>query len=190
MPNNSYLDINLVKKNLSFTDKFLGWALSAGRAIIILTEIIALSAFAYRFILDRQIIDLHAKIKQQQAIIAFSKANEDKYRNLQERLTIADRFSKLGQQEVTILKDVLDIIPTTGFLNNIIASDSNIKISAGFSQISELGSFVDSLKKYPSISSVNIDKIENISSSSIISVTLTASLKPNPNSNIDEPKKK
>lgn len=182
MPESSYLDLNLVKKRVSFTDKFLSWALSAGRVIIILTEIVALSAFLYRFFLDRQLIDLHSKIKQEQAILSFSKTSEDKYRNLQDRLSVADRFSKLGQAEVKILKDLLSLVPPGATLNNITTSDTNIRIDASFAQVSQLGAFVDSLKSYPSVSGVSIDKIENIPSTSLISVTITGTLKPNKNS--------
>lgn len=182
MPDTSYLDINLVKKRLSFTDKFLSWALSAGRVIIILTEIVALSAFLYRFVLDRQLIDLHTKIKQEQAIIAFSKASENKYRNLQDRLSSASRFSKLGQDEVKVLKDILALSPADTTFSNLTTSDTNVKISASFSQISSLGAFVESLKTYPIISGVSVDKIENVSSSSLITVSITATLKPNKNS--------
>lgn len=183
MPESSYLDINLVKKHVSFTDKFLNWALSAGRVIVILTEIVALSAFMYRFFLDRQLIDLHAKIKQEQAIIAFSKASEDKYRNLQDRLYIADRFSKLEQDEVKVLKDILALTPAETTLDSITTTDTSIKINARFSQISTLGGFVDSLKRYPQIAIVSVDKIENIPSTSLITVGITATLKPNKNSN-------
>ncbi len=183
MPESSYLDINLVKKRVSFTDKFLSWALSAGRVVIIITEIIALSVFLYRFFLDRQLIDLHTKIKQQQAIIAFSKTNEDKYRNLQDRLFVSARFSKLGQDEVKILKDIIALSPADATLDNITNSDTNVKINARFSQISTLGTFVDSLKSYPGIAGISVDKIENIPSTSLITVSVTATLKPNKNSN-------
>ncbi len=183
MPNSSsYLDINLVKKRVSFTDKFLNWALSAGRIVVILTEIVALSAFMYRFFLDRQLIDLHTKIRQEQAIISFSKASEDKYRNLQDRLSIASRFSKLEQDEVKVLKDILTLAPNGTTFNNIITSITNVRISASFTQISNLGEFVDSLKSYPNVASVSVDKIENIPSTSTISVSITAALKPNKNS--------
>lgn len=182
MPDSSYLDINLVKKRVSFTDKFLKWALSAGRVVVILTEIIAISAFVYRFFLDRQLIDLHAKIKQEQAIISFSKSSEDKYRNFQDRIAIAQRFSQLGSDEVKILKDILSLAPIGTTFNNLTTSDATVKIEASFSRISQLGAFVDSLKKYPQISSVSIEKIENIPSSSLISVSITGTLKPNKNS--------
>ncbi|MEX2013140.1 MAG: hypothetical protein WD967_01930 [Candidatus Levyibacteriota bacterium] len=182
MPDSSYLDINLVKKRVSFTDKFLKWALSTGRVVVILTEIIALSAFVYRFFLDRQLIDLHAKIKQEQAIIAFSKESEDKYRNFQERIAIAQRFSQLGSDEVKVLKDILNLAPSGTTFNNLTTSDTTVKIDASFTRISQLGAFVNSLKDYPSIDSVSINTIENVPSSSLISVSITGTLKPNKNS--------
>ena len=50
---NSPASINLVKKNeKSSVDKFINWTLSIGRLIVIITEIIAISAFLYRFSLD------------------------------------------------------------------------------------------------------------------------------------------
>lgn len=183
MPESSYLNINLVKKRVSFTDKFLSWALSAGRVVIVLTEIIALSAFAYRFFLDRQLIDLHTKIKQEQAIISFSKESEDKYRNIQDRLTIAKRFSQLGTDEVKVLSDVLSFVPNGVIISNLTTSDTVVKITANFNQISELRTFVDSLKSYQNTSNVNISKIENIPSTSLITANITATLKPNKNSN-------
>jgi len=80
--------INLVKgKHKSFFDRFLAWALSAGRVIIIVTEIIALSAFLYRFSLDREIIDLRDNTKQEQKILELFKEQEKTFRNLQERLS-------------------------------------------------------------------------------------------------------
>lgn len=182
MPESSYSDINLVKKRLSFTDKFLSWALSAGRVVIIITEIIALSAFLYRFFLDRQLIDLHAEIKQQEAILNFSKASEDKYRNLQDRLSIAARFSKLGEDEVKVLRDILALAPNGSTFDNVTTSDTNVKINMSFNQISQLGDFVNSLKSYPNIASVSVDKIENIPSTSLITVSITGTLKPNKNS--------
>lgn len=188
MPNSSYLDINLVKKNISFTDKFLNWALSAGRVVVIATEIVALSAFAYRFFLDRQLIDLHAKIKQEQAIISFSKESEEKYRNLQDRIGTAQRFSQLANDEVKVLTDILKLAPAGTTFDNLTTSDTTVKINAGFSRISQLGAFVDSLKSYPSMANVSIEKIENIPSSSLITVSITGNLKPNKNSDATDKK--
>ncbi|MDE2025485.1 MAG: hypothetical protein KGJ07_03255, partial [Patescibacteria group bacterium] len=76
--------INLVRgRRPRVLDQFVGWALTIGRVVVILTELIALGAFLYRFGLDRQLVDLHDKIAQEQSIVDLLKQNENSYRNLQ-----------------------------------------------------------------------------------------------------------
>ena len=59
------ISINLVKsRKPHFLDRFITWALNAGRLLVIITETVALSAFLFRFGLDREIVDLNDKIKQ------------------------------------------------------------------------------------------------------------------------------
>lgn len=181
MKKNSNPGINLVSLRISFVDKFIDWVLSIGRAVVIITEIVALSAFLYRFSLDRQLIDVHSKIKQEQAILNYSKISEDKYRNLQDRIQISSQFSKLGENEVKTLKDIISLAPNGISFNNLTVSGDKIKIDASVNIVSQLGVFIDSLRSYPSISSVSIDKIENQTTNSLITVGITGSLKPNKN---------
>ena len=61
---NKEVKINLIAQPKELIEKiFSEWAVNFGRIIIVLTELIALSALGYRFYIDRQIIDLHQKIK-------------------------------------------------------------------------------------------------------------------------------
>lgn len=173
--------INLVSLRISFVDKFINWVLSVGRAVVVITEVIALSAFLYRFSLDRQLIDTHSKIKQEQAILNYSKVSEDKYRNLQDRINIASQFSKLEENEVKTLKDIISLAPSGVSFNNLTINGDKIKINISVNIISQLGTFTDSLKSYPSINSVSIDSIENQTTNSLITVGITGSLKPNKN---------
>lgn len=169
--------INLVKRRVSFVDKFITWTLSIGRAVVILTEIIALSAFLYRFSLDRQLIDIHSKIKQEQTIVNYSKSSEDKYRNLQDRLTLISSLSTAASQKVNIIKDIVSFTPSGISFNTFTVYEDRVKIDATFNQASLLGTFVDSLKKYPLIESVSIDKIENKPSTSQIIVSILGTFK-------------
>src|SRR5476651_2190356 len=93
--------INLLKSNKNETlEQVINWSLSIGRFLVIGVELIALGAFLFRFTLDRQIIDLHALIKNKQIIVADLKDSEATYRNLQDRLTIAASFSNVGAGQV------------------------------------------------------------------------------------------
>src|SRR3989344_1080687 len=115
-----HLSINLLKaKEISFLDKFLNWALTVGRLVVIATELIALFAFIYRFSLDRQLIDLHSKIKQEEAIVNSLKESEQSYRNLQDRLAAAAKFSETGGEEYTVFKDIISFIPQGMSLNQM-----------------------------------------------------------------------
>ena len=168
--------INLLKNNESVVDRFVNWALSVGRVIVIFTEIIALGAFLYRFSLDRQLIDSHTKIKQEQAVVTYLKDNEATYRNLQNRITMSANFAKTGKDKVDILKDVLSFAKGVTF-NNITVQEDRIRIDASSSFISPVSDLVKSLKSYSKISNVIVEKIENRPSSASIDVSITAILK-------------
>ena len=176
--------INLLKaKEISFLDKFLNWALTIGRLVVIATELIALSAFIYRFSLDRQLIDLHSKIRQEEAIVNSLKNSENSYRNLQDRLATAATFSETGGEQYTVFKEIVSFIPQGMSLNQMNIYNDRVQIDANFQFISSLTSFINALKTYPKISSININKIENKLSSAVISVGITVTLTQKDNSN-------
>lgn len=170
--------INLFKdKNKNFLDRFIKWALTIGRVVVIVTEAVALSAFLYRFSLDQQLIDLNDKIVQKQALVRLLKNNEDIYRNLQDRLATAAQLTKNGKDTVTIAKDIITFSSSGFTVNNLFISSNQIKIDANVQSVSSLTNFVNTLKNNSMISSVSIDKIENRITSGVIIVSITATTK-------------
>ncbi len=168
--------INLVGENINFLDRFVTWALTVGRAVVILTELIALIAFLYRFSLDRQLIDLHAKIKQEQAVVFYLKNDEDTFRSLQNRISLASNFGIISKDKVKILNDVTS--QASGIIfNDIAEQEDRVRINASTNSVLSLSNFVKQLKAYPKISNVIVEKIENRTSSASITVSLTALLK-------------
>lgn len=173
----SSVSINFVKKDTPFLDRFIAWALTIGRFLVVVTELIALSAFIYRFSLDRELIDLHSKIKQEQAIVDYFKKNEDTYRNLHDRIALAKNFSKLGDNTIQIFKDITDFTPKDILLNSLGLYRNRIAINATAHSTSSLSAFINTLKTYKKIQSVNVDSIENKTSSGFIVVSINAFLK-------------
>lgn len=170
--------INLVKtRHVDFFERFIGWALTIGRIVVIGTELIALICFVYRFSLDSQLIDLHSKIKQEQAVINFLKKDEEAYRNLQDRLFVADAFSVIGTEKIKIFNDVLGFTPQGISFTDFSLNNNYLRIVANVESISSLSSFVESLNKYPETDSVSIDKIENRPSMGLIKITITTIMK-------------
>ncbi len=169
--------INLLGgRKVNLFDKFINWALTIGRPVVIITELIALSAFLYRFNLDRQLIDIHSEIKQRQAIVEYLKNPENTYRNLQDRIELASKFSDFGGQKIKILKDIVSFAPQGMTFQSFTISKDRINIDANIQLVSSLASFVNSLKSYSGIENVSIDSIENKLSNGLISVSITANL--------------
>lgn len=176
MPTRAGINL-LTTKRVSFFERFINWTLTIGRIVVILTELIALSAFLYRFSLDQQLIDLHSKIKQEQAIVAYLKNNEETYRNLQDRLTVASNFSQIGSSRIKIFNDLIAFAPQGLIFDEFSLNNERLRISAQIYSVSALSSFVDSLKKYNQIEKVMIDKIQNKAASGVLNVTINATLK-------------
>lgn len=173
--------INLFKKNQkSFIDKFFQWSLTIGRIVVIATELIALTAFLYRFSLDRQLVDLHETIKSNQNIVNLLKKDEEKYRNLQNRLTISTKLSEKATKTYTTFQDFLQLIPTEFVISSITLSDKTISIRTNAKDVATLASFIRALRESPFVGAISLDQIENRTSSGTITVGLTVITKDAP----------
>lgn len=176
MPDN-LPSINLAKnRQISSLDKFMNWTLTIGRLIVILTEVVAVMAFVYRFSLDEKIVDLHSAIKQKQNIISVLKNDESKYRSLQNRISIAAIFSEKGTKTSQTITDIANLIPDQVKIGNLILNKDQVNINADLASVSSLENFTNSLKNYHGIKSISIDNIENKPSVGL-SVNITTMLK-------------
>ena len=173
----SSVSINLIKSKVNILDEILKWALTVGRLLVIITELVAFSTFVYRFSLDRKLIDLHTKINQEQAIVASLKDRENLYRNLQERILVASTITDHGSRDVKILNDIAKFTPSTITFNAFVTENNKITIDSSVKSISSLSSFINLLRDYPQTSSVSIDRIDNQSLTTSVNVLIIVKLK-------------
>jgi len=170
MANKPALTINLIKKKgTPSLDVFIHWAITGGRFLVILTETIALAAFLYRFSLDRQIIDLHDKIKAKSVIVNVLKEQETSYRVLQERLLQANQLS----QDVTFTSELFTKITDIAQRNNlsvktITVTDESFHIELTAINVTNLKNFVNQLQLLKELQEISIDRIENRSATAQI----------------------
>src|SRR3989344_8016651 len=80
----------------SWWGRFLKWALSTGRYIIILTEMVVIMAFLSRFKLDRDLSDLAERIEGKKNVLVALSGNENVFRSIQKRLTVAKTLIESG----------------------------------------------------------------------------------------------
>ena len=169
--------IDLVKNKANILDEILKWALNFGRLLVIIVEIVAFSSFIYRFSLDRTLIDLNDKIKNEQAIVESIKENEAIYRNLQGRLLIAKKVSAQGSMNHKILNNIVNLTPDQITFNSFSIENNEILIESNVGSISSLTNFINSLKDYKEIGLVTITNIENQPQTNTVTVSIKATLK-------------
>jgi hypothetical protein len=173
---NNQSSINLAKdKEVSQFDKAIDWTLTVGRLIVIVTEIIAVAAFIYRFSLDGTLVNLHSEIKNKQEVISSLKSEENKYRNLQSRIALAANFSASASKIDQNIMDFVSLIPDSATVNNLIYNKNQINIATDVSSIAVLADFINSLKNSSMVKSISIDNIENkpsVGLSASITVTI------------------
>lgn len=169
--------INLIKTKVNVLDEILKWVLTVGRLLVIITELVAFTAFIYRFSLDRKLIDLHEKINQEQAIVSSLKDREELYRNLQERIATVSTITAFGSRNVKIFNDVAKLTPPGISFNSFDVDNSKIAIDSNVQSISSLSNFISQLREYPEVSSVSITRIDNQSQTSGINVIISVKLK-------------
>lgn len=176
--NAQYLSINLLKRqgNASW-EVFIQWAITGGRFLVILTETIALAAFLYRFTLDRQLIDLHDKIKAKQAIVEALRPQEASFRSLQERLAEAERLDKSSSSVPKTLTSIVDFASGRVSFTSLTVTSASIRMDIIANSVTGLNEFISALRAYDPIKSVSIDRIENQTSRAVFSVIVSAHLK-------------
>ncbi len=150
----------------SFFARTLRWLTTAGRAVIICTEIVVIGAFLSRFYLDRKNSDLSEVIRQQKAIFEATKEFEKEFAVLQKQL---DLIKNLKLQNPSF-KDKIEMLTSSTpenitYQNLTLKYDTKIKaakaslIVTSF-QDSALVSFIQNLALNPNIAKVEVKQID------------------------------
>lgn len=161
---NPSLSINLGKKRgETLSSVFLKWIINSGRIIIVVVELLALGALGFRFYIDRQIVDLHDKILQEQLFVKSQTPKETLYRNLQQRLAAIATLSKETQGKIDFLKDlILDLNNSEFSSTNLNVVGNIIAIEGQTSSIFVLNSLIGKIRKNPDVLSISLDDLTSL----------------------------
>ena len=137
--------------------KFLRWALTWGKRIVVVTELMVILAFLSRFWLDTQVADLADKIDRQKAVVESSAVFERKFRALTDRLaqaqSLEDRVSPL-----TVYDAAVNIVPA-GIAVSRLAVDSQSVNIAGSGSDQSIASLVAAFRTSPRFTGINVERI-------------------------------
>lgn len=143
----------------TFLGRFLKWALTFGRWIVILTELVVILCFLSRFKLDRDLTDLGEKIRQEQAIITSFGELEKDFRNLQKRLSTIDKLEKEQFSFSLLLDELTKILPLDVSLTNLIIKEKEMEISGLAFSEAGFGSFLKGLGENQKFEKISLKKV-------------------------------
>lgn len=157
-----HVGINLLPKTefeISFWGRFLKWAISTGRYILILVELVVIIAFLSRFKLDKDLADLADSITGKKAVLVAAYQTEQNFRVTQARINAAGKI--LGSQtNVRQLTEVVNgYVPPDMILSQATFEPNQVTVSGETSQQSALAIFLSRMTSDPIWSRVELNEI-------------------------------
>mgnify|MGYP001285123820 CR=1 FL=1 len=153
----------LVKKDAGLLDKLTFFGLNYLRYIIVITQLIVIGVFFYRFQIDQGIIDLKEGVEQKNEIIKVVLPLYNETIKIDKKtLIITDILLK--QKKLSEMVDYfISSFPETIFLTNMEVKNESIKITGDAENAQHLQAFYALLKrenKFKIVSLQNIKKNE------------------------------
>jgi Tfp pilus assembly protein PilN len=154
--------VNLLPKDqfeFSATGKFIQWAVSIGRWIVVLTEFVVICAFLSRFYFDTVQANLFDETKQKQAIIQSAASFEENFRDLQTKVKLVKALLAEEKEPSGLISQISNKLPLNVTLTRVSIETGELRIS-GFT-LSERGLsvFVSGLAEIPQLEKVNLTNV-------------------------------
>jgi hypothetical protein len=153
--------INLLPRDefeTSVLGRILKWALSSFRVMVIITEIVVMSAFLSRFWLDARNSDLNEELEMGEIQIGAYEEVELEFRDIQKKLSIVKLLYN-EPKPTKILSDVAQTLPPDIFLSSIILNQTSLLIKAASFSESSIAQFVTNLEANKSFSDIESSQI-------------------------------
>lgn len=161
MPINKAKHINLLPQDdfqASTFGRVLKWALSSFRVMVIVTELVVMSAFLSRFWLDARNSDLNEQLDINKAQVLAYRDVEQEFRTYQKKLSIAKNLYS-DSKNSDVLTQIMSIMPEDLVLSSIQKNQEGIQIKAiAFSERS-VAQFLVNLGSLKSLSDVNLSQV-------------------------------
>lgn len=159
------IEINLIPKDPFFSTvigKILKWALSAGRYIVIFTELVVILSFISRFTLDRKVTDLESSINQKKQIILSYGDIEANFRTIQEKIS---QYRQTEQETniVDTFENMSSIMPDGILLRELAIRPTSVLLSGKTLSQTAFNLLINNLQLSPNFTNINVGEIESSS---------------------------
>ena len=156
--------INLLPRD-AFETSVLGvvleWSLVFGKWAVILTQLVVMGAFLYRFTLDRKLTDLRKDIARDSAVVKSYEQVERDYVLAQKQVNQAT--TALSSQEIVLknLNNLERITPSEVWFDRISLSPTTVTLTAYAADLPSFGKFLTAVQADKSYGAIRVGKIES-----------------------------
>lgn len=175
------IKINLVPQDPFYSTalgKTLKWAVTIGRYVVMLTELVVILSFAARFSLDRRLTDLNESINQKQNVILSFGELEGNVRAVQTKI---EQYQQLEQQQnlVDVFPSLSAIIPGGVTLTELVIRPASVTLGGTALSQSALNLLINNIQLSGDFYNVVVDRIENSEDrSGLLQFRITADTQP------------
>lgn len=156
--------INLLPRD-AFESSALGvileWALVFGKWSVIVTQLIVMGAFLYRFTLDRSLTDLRKSIAQDVSVVKSYEQVERDFLLAQKQVAQATKALLSQDNALKALTSLKEITPGEVWYDRISISPNNLSLTAYTTSLSGFGQFLTAAQSNPIFTGINVGKIES-----------------------------
>lgn len=169
--------LNLLPKSAfekSLFGRIVKWGLTTGRHIIIIVEILVITAFVSRFKLDSDVDELEEALRQRQSILESYIPTEKNFLEIQTRLNIAQKIFSSQKDYGQVIEIVLNSLPQPSLLNSIdVSGPGNVSANITVPDETQVAIAVQKLVESKFWKSANLGEIFNDKSGVTFIIKLT-----------------
>ena len=157
------VNINLLVKqdvDESFSGQLLSWALTYGRYIIIITQIVVLSVFFLRFKLDRDHTDLKDSVSQKQALVESISDLEANVRQVQAKLVYIDQVTQNQDLMLKVIRFLQNQTPADTVFSDLSINKNGIGFTATSGNLRSFNFFLRQLQEGNKLTEVTLKDIQ------------------------------
>lgn len=156
--------INLLPRD-DFESSTLGvvleWALAFGKWAVILTQLVVMAAFLWRFTLDRQMTDLRNSIAKDVAIVQSYAQIERDFTLAQKRVTVAKTTLDDQRAISSAFTTLVRATPAGVWYDHLTITPQMVTFTGYAASLGSFGQFLTTLQNSPLFTSVSISQIQD-----------------------------
>lgn len=146
-------------------ERFFRWLISYGRFIVIIVEIVVVSAFLMRFKLDADLDNLKRNIEKDLPYVEGLSTYEALIKQTQLRINTFDNINNKGPEYIKTLDNISGQIPNQIKLSNIFleaipnSKDLKFRVNGLTFSNTDLGFFINNLRKIDNFKNIDLISI-------------------------------